>query len=217
MAASATAPLGILGGTFDPVHHAHLAIARLALDQLRLARVLWMPTGAPGYRIAPLASGEDRVAMLERAIAGEPRYAIDARELAPQHSGYTVDTLTALRSECGADLPLVLLMGGDQFAKLDGWHQWRRLFGLAHLAVFERSGREPKASRAVQAELAARRAPLAGDWRKRPAGSVVGVEMAPLEISATAIRRAIARGEDVSRCVPPGVLGYIGARGLYHD
>lgn len=217
MAASASAPLGILGGTFDPVHNAHLAIARLALDVLRLTRVLWMPTGAPGYRIAPLAPGEDRVAMLERAIAGEPRYAIDARELAPQHSGYTLDTLAALRTEFGAQVPLVLLMGGDQFAKLDGWHQWQRLFGLAHLAVFERTGWEPKVNSAVRTELAARRAPHTGNWRERPAGAVLCVEMAPLEISATAIRRAIARGQDVSRLLPREVLDCIGARRLYRD
>jgi len=217
LAAPAPAPLGILGGTFDPVHNAHLAIARLSLEVLGLTRVLWMPTGAPGYRIAPLAPGEDRVAMLERAIAGEPRYAIDVRELAPRHSGYTVDTLAALRTEYGDQVPLVLLMGGDQFAKLDGWHQWRRLFGLAHLAVFERSGRGPKASGAVHAELVARRAPHEGDWRRHPAGTVLCVEMAPLEISATAIRRAIARGEDVARLLPRAVLDYIGARRLYRD
>jgi len=217
LAAPASASLGILGGTFDPVHNAHLAIARLALDALQLARVLWVPTGAPGYRIAPVAPGEDRVAMLERAIDGEPRYAVDARELSPKHSGYTVDTLATLRAELGDQVPLVLLMGGDQFAKLDSWQRWQRLFELAHLAIFERSGWEPKASPAVRAELAARRAPPAGDWRNRPAGTVLCVEMAPLEVSATAIRRAIARGEDVSRLLPRSVLDYIGARGLYRN
>ncbi len=153
--------------------------------------------------------------MLERAITGEPRYAIDARELSPTHSGYTVDTLAALRAELGDETPLVLLMGGDQFAKLDGWHRWQRLFELAHIAVFERTGWESNANPAVRTQLARRRVAPESDWRNRPAGTVLGVEMAPLEISATAIRDGIARGEDVSRLLPRRVLDYIEARGLY--
>jgi nicotinate-nucleotide adenylyltransferase len=101
---------GILGGTFDPVHNAHLAVARAALGALALERVLWMPTGAPRYRTPALASGEHRLAMLRLATDGEPRFAIDARELAPGHSGYTIDTLA------GFDERPVLLMGADQYA-----------------------------------------------------------------------------------------------------
>ena len=90
------AAVGILGGTFDPVHNAHLAIARLALDHAGVEEILWIPTGAPGYRQAPIAPGADRLAMLKLAIAGEPRYRIDERELRPDASGYTHDTVAAL-------------------------------------------------------------------------------------------------------------------------
>jgi len=191
-------PVGVLGGTFDPVHNAHLRIAQLALDVLGLGQLLWIPTGAPGYRNAPVASAADRVAMLELAIRGEPRYVIDRRELLPGASGYTVDTLRALRAERGSDRPLVLLMGGDQFDKLETWHRWRELFTLARIAVFARPGWAPGASDAVRA-----------------AGPVERIDMPPLDISSTAIRARVARGEDVSRLVPPDVLQYILSHRLY--
>ena len=190
--------VGILGGTFDPVHNAHLRIAQLALDVLRLGQVLWIPTGAPGYRNAPVASASDRIAMLELAIRGERRYVIDRRELLPGASGYTVDTLRALRAERGAQAELVLLMGGDQFEKLETWHRWQDLFTLARIAVVARPGWAPHPSDAVRA-----------------AGRVERVDMPPLDISSTEIRQRIARGEDVSRLVPPEVLGYISSHRLY--
>ena len=193
-----TAPIVIFGGTFDPVHNAHLRIARLALDALGLARLLWIPTGAPRYRAAPLASAGHRLAMLELALAGEPRCAIDARELAPQASGYTVDTLGALRAELGAQAPLVLVIGSDQYDKLAGWHRWRDLFELARIAIVARPGWAPEASAEV-----------------RSAGPVLRVEMAPLDISSTVIRTRIARGEDVSGMLPPPVLEYITTHRLY--
>ncbi|HXZ92958.1 MAG TPA: nicotinate-nucleotide adenylyltransferase [Burkholderiales bacterium] len=194
----ASGAVGILGGTFDPVHNAHLRIAQLALDVLALGQVLWIPTGAPGYRNAPVAPASDRVAMLELAIRGEPRYAIDRRELAPGASGYTVDTLRALRAERGAPAELVLLMGDDQFEKLETWHQWRELFALARIAVFARPGWAPQASAAVRA-----------------AGAVERVDMPPLDISSTVIRERVARGEDIARLVPPQVLQYISSHRLY--
>lgn len=192
------APIGILGGTFDPVHNAHLRIARLALESLGLARLLWIPTGAPRYRAAPVASAEDRMAMLELALAGEPRYAIDPRELRPGASGYTVDTLTALRAELGAETPLVLLMGSDQYDKLAGWHRWRELFTLARIAVVARPGWAPDASAEVRA-----------------AGPVLRIDMPPLDISSTGIRASVARGEDVSSMLPPPVADYISTHRLY--
>jgi len=212
----AVGPIGVLGGTFDPVHNAHLRIAQLALDVLEVGRVLWIPTGAPGYRTPPVAGAEDRLAMLQRAVAGEPRYSIDRRELAPEASGYSVDTLGALRREVGTAVPLVLLVGTDQFAKLDTWHRWRDLFTLAHLAVFARPGWLPDPSAAPYAELQARRASPRGDWRRRACGAVIPVEMPPLDISATALRAAIGRGDDVSRLLPPAVLDYIASHRLYH-
>jgi nicotinate-nucleotide adenylyltransferase len=214
-ALSAAGPIGILGGTFDPVHLAHLRIAQLALDVLRVARVLWIPTGQPGYRHAPVASAMHRLAMLRLALGNEPRYAIDARELAPGASGYTVDTLAALRAELGPQQPLVLLMGDDQFVKLDSWHRWKDLFGLAHIAVFARPGGSLASGGAIAAEFAARADLPDGAWRERSAGAVIRIEMPPLDISATSLRTRIGDGEDVSAWVPPPVIDYLARHRLY--
>lgn len=216
-AAGSAGPLGILGGTFDPVHAAHLRLARLALEALRLARVLWIPTGQPGYRNAPVASAADRLAMLRLALSGEPRFVIDARELRTGASGYTVDTLAALRAELGAQRPLVLLMGDDQFAKLETWHRWKDLFELAHISVFARPGGSIAPGRASEAELVARAEGAEGSWRERPAGAVIRVDMPPLDISATALRERIDRGEDVSTWVPAAVIDYIARHRLYRE
>jgi len=186
--------VGILGGTFDPVHNAHLAIAGRAIEALRLERILWMPTGTPRYRKPPQAPAHHRVAMLELAIAGEPRYAIDARELAPGATGYTYDTLVALRAELGDGVALYMLIGSDQYAKLGTWHRAGDLLSLATFAVFARPG-----------------------WTASggtPAG-VVPVSMPPSAVSASEIRARLARGEDVSAFVPGPVLDYIRRHHLY--
>jgi nicotinate-nucleotide adenylyltransferase len=177
--------IGILGGTFDPVHNAHLAMARAALEALALERILWMPTGTPKYRAPARTAAHHRVAMLRLATEGEPRYAIDERELAPGHSGYTVDTLKSLGGKP------VLLLGSDQYAKLETWHRWREVQELAEIAVFARPGW------------------AASDGRAR------FVPMAPLAISASEIRARLARGEDVSAMVPAKVLDYIRQHKLY--
>lgn len=177
--------IGILGGTFDPVHNAHLAMARTALGALALERVLFMPTGAPRYRTPALASGEHRVAMLHLALDGEPRFSVDERELAPGHSGYTIDTLE------GFDARPVLLLGADQYAKFETWHRWREILERAELAVFARPGSAFRDGRARQ------------------------VPFEPMDISASDIRARVARGAPIAALVPPPVAGYIARHRLY--
>ena len=180
-----------MGGTFDPVHNAHLAMARAALDELDLERLLFMPTGLPRYRTPAVASGEQRVEMLRLAVADEPRFEIDARELAPGASAYTVDTLRELRLELGAETPLWLLMGADQYGKLDSWHRPQDVRKLARIAVFARPGfklTDPK---------------------------VKTIPFEPMDISASQVRARVARGEDISALVPPAVANYVTRQGLY--
>ena len=184
-----TRAIGILGGTFDPVHNAHLAMAHAALGELRLDRVLFIPTGAPKYRRPAAASGEHRIAMLRLALAGHEKFAIDARELAPEASGYTVDTLRALRAGLGA-VELHLLMGADQYVKLGSWHRPEEVAKLASIAVFARPG--------IKLEDKVRLIP-----------------MEPMHVSASEIRARAARGEDLSALVPPAVANYIARHGLY--
>ena len=166
-------------------------MARAALAELALDRILWIPTGAPGYRKPPVASAEDRVAMLELALQGEPRFSIDRRELAPQASGYTVDTLRALRRELGEAAELYLLLGGDQYAAFDRWRAPEEVARLATLVVFPRPG-------------------FALD-----AHEVKTAAMPPLPVSASDIRARAARGASLEGLVPPAVANYISRRGLY--
>jgi nicotinate-nucleotide adenylyltransferase len=148
-----------------------------------------MPTGAPRYRKPAVASAEDRLMMLGLALAAEPRFAIDARELAAGHSGYTVDTLASLRKATGPDTELYFLMGADQLEKLDSWHRPDEVRKLAKIAVFARPGHA-----ATGAET---------------------IPMKPNPISASDIRARAARGEDVAGFVPPEVASYISAQRLY--
>ena len=181
--------IGILGGTFDPIHNTHLAMARAALEHLKLDKVLFVPTGKPRYRKPATASGDHRVEMLRLALANHPSFDVDTRELKPGASGYTVDTLEALRSELkGATLHL--LMGADQYEKLHTWHRPQELARLAQIAVFDRPG--------IQ---------LKEDTRLIP--------MQPSSVSASEIRMRAARGEDVSALVPPAVANYIARHRLY--
>jgi len=184
-----TLRIGILGGTFDPVHNAHLAIARAALEHLGLGSILWIPTGAPPYRAAPVAAAPHRLAMLKLALAGEARYVIDERELRPAASGFTHDTLVSLKSEHPQDR-FTLIVGADQYAKRTTWHRWTEIEKLCDVAVFARPGAKPD-------------------------GKVKTIPMTPMAISASDIRTRVGRGDDVSGLLPAPVLAYIRAHGLY--
>jgi nicotinate-nucleotide adenylyltransferase len=166
-------------------------MARAALEQLALERVLWIPTGAPGYRDAPVASAADRLAMLELALQGEKAQAIDARELSPAATGYTVDTLRALRRELGESAELYLLLGGDQYAAFEAWREPEQVASLAKLAVFPRPG-------------------SAGAGR--PANLL---RLPPMQVSGREIRARAARGESLDGLVPPAVANYIRSHRLY--
>jgi nicotinate-nucleotide adenylyltransferase len=183
--------LGILGGTFDPVHNAHLAIAKAATDELGLDRILWIPTGKPDYREPPVANVYDRLAMLALAVKDFPDYEIDRRELEANASPYTVDTLKALHAERPQD-ELYLLLGGDQYASLRRWRQPAEVARLARLAVFTRPRHEVA-----------------------PGGDAIVVPMAPLAVSASDIRARAARGESLGGLVPAAVANYIAENRLY--
>ncbi|MDD5250221.1 MAG: nicotinate-nucleotide adenylyltransferase [Rhodocyclaceae bacterium] len=218
------APLGILGGTFDPVHRAHLHLARAALAQLRLGGVLWIPAGQPSHRQAPHAAAAHRLAMVRLATAGEPRFAVDDAEATVDAPSFTVPTLERLRRRYGAARPFVLLVGADAFLGLPSWHRWREVFELAHIAVAARPGAELQ-ERNMSAELAeifrARRRGDGAALAAAPAGAIVGFEIEPVEppdLSATAVRALLReRGDDaqLADLLPLGVLDYIRGNHLY--
>ncbi len=217
LAAHALHPIGVFGGTFDPIHLGHLRLAEEMAEAVGLASVRFVPAGRPPHRGAPCIAGQHRLEMARRAVAGNPRFVVDDREIRRDAPSYTVDTLADLRTELGDAQPVWLLLGADAFLGLPGWHDWRRLFALAHIAVAERPGAPLLQSDALpetlRAEIAARQVadgPAAG-----PAGAVLLRHMTPLAISATAIREALAHGRSVRYLLPDAVLDYIQENRLY--
>lgn len=208
-------PVGVFGGTFDPIHLGHLRPALEVAEALDLELVRVVPCGEPPHRAAPVAPAALRRRLVEAALAGEPRFALDPRELERPGPHYTVDTLTALRAELGAQRPLVLLLGADALAGLDRWRRWTELIGLAHLAVMRRPGHELPAAGAVAELVAARRATDPAALAGAPAGRVWVQEVTRLEVSSTDLRARLARGASVRWMVPDAVHELMRSSGAY--
>ncbi|HLT43459.1 MAG TPA: nicotinate-nucleotide adenylyltransferase [Luteimonas sp.] len=208
--------LVLYGGTFDPVHLGHLAIARGARDALGCAIHL-MPAADPPHRPPPGADAAQRVRMLELAIGDEPGLLLDERELRRDGPSYTVDTLRELRRELGQAAPIALLLGADSLLGLPAWHQWSELPGLCHFIVADRGGSD------LDARLApALAAALEGRWSDRPdplraapAGRVLRLHQPLHPGSATGVRRAIAAGGSWRELVPTAVADHIVDQHLY--
>ena len=204
------------GGTFDPVHNGHLAIARAARDQLETTLRL-MPAADPPHRAPPGAEAFHRARMLDLAVAGEPGLRVDRRELQRQGRSYTIETLRELRVEFGSEQPLALLIGADSLLGLPTWRHWESLFDLAHFVVAARPGSPVDSG--LPAQLAGA---IAGRWTDSPAalkaspGGCLYLLDQPLQTeSASEVRRRIAAQESWQELVPGPVAGYILAHGLY--
>ena len=216
-----TPPIGILGGTFDPIHHGHLRIAQEALEQCDLAQVRFVPCGTPPHRPAPQAAAKSRWEMVRLALNGHPDFLVDVHEVFRTDPCYTVDTLAALRAELGPQQPLCLILGGDAFLQLHTWHEWKRLFDLAHIVVLQRAGGQPLGNAMSQRRCrTANRIPRAPRPRRRraarsPNGAIFVADMPALEISSTDIRRRCADGKSVRYLVPDAVVNYINTNSLY--
>jgi len=213
-------PVGILGGTFDPIHYAHLRLAEEVADALDLAQVRFVPASIPPHRASPQVSATHRADMVRLACADNARFALDDRECRRAGPSYTVDTLLELRAELGSACSLCLLMGLDAFLGLTTWSRWERLFELAHIVIAHRPGfaLDPAAVPAALArELDARRAQSTRELRQSWAGLVWLQAITPLDISATAIREAIRERRSPRYLLPDSVLDYIHRSSLYKD
>jgi nicotinate-nucleotide adenylyltransferase len=192
------ARIGLLGGSFDPVHRAHVALGRIALDRLALDRLIWMPAGRAWQKKPGDASGDHRLAMLQLAIEGEPRFEASDLEIRRAGPSYTIDTVAALQSQTpGADWFLVV--GQDQYAGLPTWHRWKELLPLVTLAVAGREGHEPEAPAQLQALPHA----------------MVTIPLPAMPISSTAVRARVRAGAAIADLVPAQVARYIEHQGLY--
>ena len=207
----------LYGGSFDPVHEGHLAVARNARDAVA-ARVLLMPAADPPHKGPLHADARQRLAMLELAIDGEHGLGIEACELERDGPSYTVDTLRLLRAARVGERPLAILVGADSFLSLPSWKEWRSLFDLAHIVIAERSGSgfDPSTLSDALAEVAAGRWARAPDELHRlPCGLVLRLDQPLRPESASEVRRRIAGGGDWRALVPPAVATYIGENRLY--
>lgn len=214
------APLGILGGTFDPIHHGHLRLAIEASQRLGLSAIRLIPAGQPPHRARPGTPAIHRLAMAELAVRELAGFEIDPAEVHSAQPSYTVATLERLRATLGAERPLVLILGADAFLGLAAWHRWRELFGLAHVAVATRPG-YVLADALYGGELAdecpERLRTDAAALHTDPAGNIVTFTIPSLEISATLIRQALGRGENARFLLPTPVLDYIQDHHLYQN
>lgn len=215
-----TAPVGILGGTFDPVHYGHLRLAQEVGEALKLEEVRFVPAGTPPHRGPAGAGPEHRAAMVRLAIEGNPLFHLDEREIRRPGPGYTVDTLLELRQELGAARPLVLLLGADAFLDLATWSRWHQLFDLAHIVVAHRPGYpvdtwQSRMPQPLAREYAGRimQQPLA--VHLAPAGGVAVTPITALDISATRIRQALGKRSTPRYLLPQAVLEYVHSQGLY--
>jgi len=215
-------PIALLGGTFDPVHYGHLRFADEARAALGLSDVRLVPSAIPPHRGAPGASAVDRLAMLELAIREFPGLAVDSCELRRGGRSYTVDTLAAIR-RAHPQTPLIVLVGADAFRGLAGWHQWRRLFELAHLVVAPRPGSSPGVGLPPELahEWSARIVTDPAVLRTSAAGSIYVQPISAQPIAATAIRETLRRlphaDPSLARLLPPAVLTYIESKRLYRS
>lgn len=213
-------PRILYGGTFDPVHLGHLAIAHAVADTFG-EPVFVLPSADPPHRPPPGASAHQRAAMLELASAGDPRIKVDRRELNRLGPSYTVDTLAEVRGELGPEASIIWVMGIDSLQQLDTWHQWKRLFELAHVLGVERptGPADPewlaRHAPAVAAEVAMRQCgPL--ELARAPAGAYAALPMRPLRPeSATQVRLRLRQGGDWRSLVPASVAAYIEENSLY--
>lgn len=210
-------PIGILGGTFDPIHFGHLRLAEEVCEGLKMACVRFVPTAVPPHRGMPNASPADRAEMVRLAIAGNDRFLLDERELKREGRSYTLDTLTALRQEMGETQPLCLVLGGDAFLGFASWYCWQSLFDLSHILLVGRPGtalQDERLPEALRKELARRRT-QAEALRDSPGGKIALFPITALDISASHIRELLRKAESARYLLPAPVLDYIGQKGLY--
>jgi nicotinate-nucleotide adenylyltransferase len=217
--------IGLLGGSFNPVHVGHLAIGRAAADALSLDRLIAIPTGnswqKSGTKHAQVQASH-RLAMMQIAVASMStersagcQWTVDDVEVGRTGPSYTVDTLQALRRRFGASPALILILGSDQLRNLDTWHRWQELPDYAHIAATQRE-RVPLTGlpAAVERVVTARGRQALPDT---PCGSIVFFQMPPVAVSATALREQLSRGECPEELLPPGVADYIRQHRLYQD
>ena len=207
-------PIGIFGGTFDPIHFGHLRTAFELLDKLALSEIRFIPCGVQPLRERPATAGDLRLAMVEAAVAEERRFSVDPRELAREGPSYSVDTLEAVRSE-NPTHPLCLILGMDSFLSLPHWHRWQELMAFAHLVVAHRPGWRVPESGTLGELVRDCGTDRVEDLHEADSGRLYVTACTQLEISASQLRNSIRAGLDPRYLLPESVREIIVAAKCY--
>jgi len=209
--------IGLLGGTFNPIHFGHLHMAQELAESLQLDEVRFIPSANPPHKTTPTVSALHRAEMVKLGIASNPIFKFDDRELRRTGASYMVDTLQSLRDELGAQASLILFMGSDAFTKFNTWHRWEEIIGLCHIALVQRplATKTEPLSKMLDTFLHNHYTENADDLRESSAGYVTMQAITPLDISSTAIRQHLQNKKSARYLMPDDVVSYIQRHHLY--
>lgn len=211
--------IGLLGGTFNPIHFGHLRIAEELRENLKLDQVRFIPSANPPHKNQPKVTAEQRAEMVSSAITPHPDFVLDTLELKREGASYTIDTLKHLRQQFGKDCSLCFIMGSDAFVKLETWHQWQHLLDYCHIVLVNR----PQDANNPQAEISARLqlflsehyTEQAEDLAETPSGLIHMQTVTPLAISSSMIRQLASQQQSIRYLTPSTVIDQILSQSLY--
>ena len=209
--------IGLLGGTFNPIHNAHLRLAQELADALNFSEVCFIPSANPPHKTVPKVSAQHRAAMVQLAISDNPLFNLDIRELDRLGASYTIDTLISLQEELGGSVALCLIMGSDAFAKLNTWHRWQALLDYCHIILVQRptSATQPQLADELSVLLHDHYTENVSDLADENAGYIHMQKITALDITATNIRAQLEAGLSPRYLMPDNVLDYMKHNKLY--
>ncbi len=210
--------IGLLGGTFNPIHFGHLRMAEELAEALKLNQVRFIPSANPPHKETPAINAQQRAAMVQLAIHENPTFVLDSRELSRDGASYTIDTLTSLRDELGAQVSMTLFMGSDAFTQFDTWHRWQEIIEYCHIALVQRPqlrGEQNRLSKTLETFLHHHYSENSDDLQGTASGIITMRKITALDISSTAIRHALEHGHSVRYLMPESVIDYIERHQLY--
>lgn len=206
--------IGLIGGTFDPVHFGHLRPALEIAEQLALEEVRFIPSATPPHRWQPVASAQQRLDMVKHAIKDETLFTIDDREYHRDGASYTIDTLKSIRNDIGTKQPLCMIIGFDAFQSFTQWHDWQGILQLTHLIVSSRPGYDQKE---MDDWVQQRYVDTPKELHKKPVGLIYFAKVTQLDISATLIREQLSNGKSSRFLTTDAVHEYIVRNKLYRN
>ena len=209
--------IGVLGGTFNPIHFGHLRMAQELADALKFSEVRFIPSAHPPHKTTPEVSAKHRATMVDLAISDNRTFVLDTRELERAGTSYTIDTLISLREDLGEDVALCLIMGSDAFVHLSTWARWQELLNYCHIILVQRpnASKQPKLPDELALLLQDNYTENIGDLSENSAGYIHMQAITPLDISSTGIRNALKNQLSPRYLAPEKVIDYLLKHKLY--